>query len=77
VVKEIQTLDVNLVTNSLKTSHIDYIILLRKLSQFMEQNKGTTNMTTLTNNRILEQTKQIEEAEEVVLSFEIDNGMRL
>ena len=77
MVKEIQTLDVNLVTNSLKTSHIDYIILLRKLSQFMEQNKGTTNMTTLTNNRILEQTKQIEEAEEVVLSFEIDNGMRL
>jgi len=37
-VKEIQTLDVNLITNSLKSSHIDYIILLRKLSQFMEQN---------------------------------------
>jgi hypothetical protein len=31
-VKEIQTLDVNLVSNSLKTSHVDYIILLRKLS---------------------------------------------
>jgi len=31
-VKEIQSLDVNLITNSLKTSHIDYIILLRKLS---------------------------------------------
>lgn len=37
-VKEIQSLDVNLITNSLKSSHIDYIILLRKLSQFMEQN---------------------------------------
>jgi hypothetical protein len=31
-VKEMQSLDVNLITNSLKTSHIDYIILLRKLS---------------------------------------------
>ena len=37
-VKEIQSLDVNLITNSLKSSHIDYIILLRKLSQFMEYN---------------------------------------
>lgn len=35
MVKEYQTLDVNLVTNSLKSSHIDYIVLLRKLSQFM------------------------------------------
>ena len=32
VLKDIQSLDVNLITNSLKTSHIDYIILLRKLS---------------------------------------------
>jgi len=31
-VKESQSLDVNLITNSLKTSHLDYISLLRKLS---------------------------------------------
>ena len=42
-VKEIQSLDVNLITNSLKSSHIDYIILLRKLSQFMEQNQAGNN----------------------------------
>ena len=47
MVKEIQTLDVNLVTNSLKGSHIDYIIMLRKLSQFMEQNKQTNNISSL------------------------------
>ena len=35
-VKEMQSLDVNLITNSLKSSHIDYIVLLRKLSTFME-----------------------------------------
>mmetsp|Transcript_34710 Transcript_34710/g.53252 ORF Transcript_34710/g.53252 Transcript_34710/m.53252 type:complete len:135 (+) Transcript_34710:6556-6960(+) len=34
-VKEAQSLDVNLVTNSLKASHLDYIVMLRKLSQFM------------------------------------------
>mgnify|MGYP000011403276 CR=1 len=32
IVKEVQTLDVNLVSNSLKTSHVDFIVLLRKLS---------------------------------------------
>lgn len=31
-VKEHQTLDVNLITNSLKTSHIDYVVMLRKLA---------------------------------------------
>jgi len=36
IVKEVQSLDVNMITNSLKTSHVDYIILLRKLSQFMD-----------------------------------------
>lgn len=35
-VKEQQTLDVNMITNSLKTSHIDYIVMLRKLAQFIE-----------------------------------------
>ena len=55
IVKEIQSLDVNLITNSLKTNHIDYIILLRKLSQFMEQNKPATNIMSLTQNRILDQ----------------------
>jgi hypothetical protein len=35
-VKEMQSLDVNLITNSLKSSHIDYIVLLRKLSTFMQ-----------------------------------------
>lgn len=43
----------------------------------MEQNKGSTNIMTLTNNKIIEEIRQIEEAEEVVLSFEIDNGMYL
>lgn len=77
IVKEFQTLDVNLVTNSLKTSHVDYIVLLRKLSQFMEQNKTSNNMVTLSNNKIIYMQKEIEEAQEVVLSFEIDNGMGL
>jgi len=36
IVKDVQSLDVNMVTNSLKTSHVDYIVLLRKLSQFMD-----------------------------------------
>ena len=54
MIKEVQSLDVNLITNSLKTSHIDYIILLRKLSQFMEQNKATNNVLSLTNERILD-----------------------
>ena len=48
IVKEVQSLDVNMITNSLKTSHVDYIILIRKLSQFMDQNKATTNVATLT-----------------------------
>lgn len=49
-VKEMQSLDVNLITNSLKSSHIDYIILLRKLSSFMEQN---TNAKSFTHQRII------------------------
>jgi hypothetical protein len=77
LVQEVQSLDVNLITNSLKTSHIDYIVLLRKLAQFMEQNCGQTNIGQLTNDRILEQAQQIEEAQEVTISFEIDNGMCL
>lgn len=32
IVKDVQSLDVNMITNSLKTSHVDYIVLLRKLS---------------------------------------------
>jgi len=47
-------MDVNLITNSLKASHLDYIILLRKLSQFMEQNKDGNNMMSLANNKILD-----------------------
>lgn len=43
IVKEIQTLDVNLITNSLKSSHVDYIVLLRKLAQFMDQNPLANN----------------------------------
>lgn len=35
-VKEQHSLDVNIITNSLKTSHLDYIVLLRKLAQFVE-----------------------------------------
>ena len=34
-------------------------------------------MTTLTNDRILEQRKELEEAQECVLSFDIENGMQL
>ena len=41
-VKEQHTLDVNLTTNSLRTSHIDFIVLLRKLAQFVEM-KSLTN----------------------------------
>lgn len=77
LVQEVQTLDVNLVTNSLKSSHIDYIVLLRKLSQFMEQNKQGNNIMSLTNNRIIEMQREVQAAEEVTLSFEIDTGMRL
>lgn len=77
LVKEIQSLDVNLITNSLKTSHLDFIVLLRKLSQFMEQNKQSTNITTLTNNRIIEHERQIEAAESTILSFEVESGMYL
>jgi len=43
----------------------------------MEQNKGTTNIVSLTNNRIIDKQREIEAAQEVVLSFEVDNGMRL
>jgi hypothetical protein len=77
MVKDYQTLDVNIITNSLKSSHLDYIVLLRKLSQFMEQNKDTNNIMSLANNKILDMQRQIEEAKEVVLSFEVDNGMKL
>jgi hypothetical protein len=77
LVKEVQSLDVNLITNSLKTSHLDFIVLLRKLSQFMDQNKSTTNIMTLTNNRIVEQERQIEDAESTILSFEVESGMYL
>ena len=34
--KEQHTLDVNLTTNSLRTSHIDFVVLLRKLAQYVE-----------------------------------------
>ena len=77
IVKEVQSLDVNMITNSLKTSHVDYIILLRKLSQFMDQNRGNTNVTSLTNTRIIDQIAEHEEAKEVTIFFEIDNGMRI
>jgi hypothetical protein len=40
-VKEAQSIDVNLITNSLKTSHIDYIVLVRKLAQFVDQRSMT------------------------------------
>lgn len=76
-VRDQQTLDVNLITNSLKTSHIDYIMLLRKLSQYIEQNKGVTNSASFIHNRILDSMKQHEEAEQVQIFFEVDNGMRI
>ena len=77
MVKEVQSLDVNLVTNSLKTSHVDYIILLRKLAQYMDQNSGSMNLTTPVPNRVLDQIQEHEAAQEVTMHFEVDNGMRL
>jgi 5S rRNA maturation endonuclease (ribonuclease M5) len=77
MVKDVQSLDVNMITNSLKTSHVDYIVLLRKLSQFMDQNRGNTNVTSLTHTRIIDQIKEHESAQEVSIYFEIDNGMRI
>ena len=67
-------MDVNLITNSLKSSHIDYIVLLRKLSTFMEQNN---NAKSFTHQRIIESVKEHEAAKSVTLFFEIDNGMRI
>ena len=43
----------------------------------MEQNKDNNNMMSLANNKILDMRREIEEAQEVVLSFEVDNGMKL
>lgn len=53
IVKDVQSLDVNMVTNSLKTSHVDYIVLLRKLSQFMDQNSSHNNVSSLAQTRIM------------------------
>jgi hypothetical protein len=77
IVKDVQSLDVNMVTNSLKTSHVDYIVLLRKLSQFMDQNSGHNNVASLTQTRIMDSIKEHEEAQDVSISFSIDNGMRI
>jgi len=76
-VKDQQTLDVNMITNSLKTSHVDYIILLRKLAQFVEQNKGMNNSDTLVHTRIMESIQKHESAQDIAFFFEIDNGMRI
>lgn len=77
IVKEVQSLDANMITNSLKTSHVDYIVLLRKLSQFMDQNRSNNNVSSLTQTRIMDSIKEHEEAKEVSIHFEIDNGMRI
>ena len=73
VVKDVQSLDVNLVTNSLKTSHVDYIVLLRKLSMFIEK------LTTPSNTGAETVMRKSAEApcEEIIMHFEIDNGMRI
>jgi len=57
-VKDVQSLDVNMVTNSLKTSHVDYIVLLRKLSQFMDQNSSHNNVSSLAQTRIMDSIKE-------------------
>jgi hypothetical protein len=77
IVKEVQSLDVNMVTNSLKTSHVDYIVLVRKLSQFMDQNRSQNNLSSLTQTRIMDSIQEHQEAQEVSISFSIDNGMRI
>jgi len=58
IVKDVQSLDVNMVTNSLKTSHVDYIVLLRKLSQFMDQNSSHNNVSSLAQTRIMDSIKE-------------------
>jgi len=58
IVKDVQSLDVNMVTNSLKTSHVDYIVLLRKLSQFMDQNSSHNNVSSLSQTRIMDSIKE-------------------
>jgi len=74
-VKEMQSLDVSLITNSLKTSHIDYIVLVRKLSQFMDQNQGYNDSKSYVHRRIVDNIEARESAKEVVLHFEVDGGM--
>lgn len=74
---EVQSLDVNMVTNSLKTTHVDYIVLMRKLSQFMDQNSPNTDIETLRQSRIIEQVKEFGGSKEVTIHFEVDNGMRI
>jgi hypothetical protein len=74
-VKEMQSLDVNLITNSLKTSHIDYIVLVRKLSQFMDQNQGYNDSKSYVHRRIVDNIEARESAKEVILYFEVDGGM--
>ena len=66
-----------MITNSMKTSHIDYVVMLRKLAQFIEQNKATTNASSMVHNRIMDSIKEHESAQDVTIFFEVDNGMRI
>ena len=66
-----------MVSNSLKTTHVDYIVLVRKLSHFMDQNSKSTDIGALRQSRIIEQVKEFGGPEEVTIQFEVDNGMRI
>lgn len=43
----------------------------------MDQNPDKNNVNVLSRNKAVEMQRQIEAAEEVILSFEVDNGMRI
>jgi hypothetical protein len=77
---------VNLTTNSLRTSHIDFIVLLRKLAQFVEMKSNArlrTSAHALVQEKIMDRIydagAQLDDRTfpKVRLSFEVDNAMRV
>ena len=78
-VKEQHTLDVNLTTNCLRTSHIDFIVLLRKLAQYVEAKSRTRDADKLVNEVVMDRMRDLDSKDfkKVELHFEVDNAMRI
>ena len=67
--QQLQTLDVNLFSHSLR-SHIDYVVLVRRLAHYFEI-RGTAQVTTERVNT------QMSSEEDVTLRIDIESAMRL